>query len=106
MEWPLDPEQGLFGPMQRVVIELKLLRGRMDNILPRALEQTAASADTAGAEEFHLVVFDRRPEVAWGEKGLVDWVRGMGDTPQEIRLVHGEKDGKRGLKGALDGALF
>ena len=68
IEWPLDPDQGLFGPTQRVVIELKLLRGRLETILPLALEQTAAYADTVGAEESHLVIFDRRPEVAWEEK--------------------------------------
>jgi metallo-beta-lactamase family protein len=31
------------------------------------------------------------------QKGLVDWVKGMGEKPVEIRLVHGEEDGKRGL---------
>ena len=68
IEWPLDPEQGLFGPMQRVVIELKLQRGRLETILSEALEQTAGYADTAGAKEAHLVVFDRRHTVSWEEK--------------------------------------
>lgn len=35
------------------------------------------------------------------QKGLVDWVKGMGDTPGEIRLVHGEEEGKKGLARAL-----
>jgi metallo-beta-lactamase family protein len=30
-------------------------------------------------------------------QGLVEWVRGMGDRPKEIRLVHGEEGAKRGL---------
>ena len=68
IEWPLDSEQGLFGPMQRVVIELKLRRGSLESILPQALEQTAGYADAAGAKEAHLVVFDRRPGISWEEK--------------------------------------
>lgn len=31
------------------------------------------------------------------QQGLVAWVRGMGEMPQEIRLVHGEEGAKRAL---------
>jgi metallo-beta-lactamase family protein len=36
------------------------------------------------------------------QQGLVAWVRGMGEMPKEIRLVHGEESAKRGLSDALD----
>ena len=66
IEWPTDPEQGLYGPIQRVVIELKLLRkGTVDALLPEALKQTADYADRVGADEAHIVVFDRREGVDW-----------------------------------------
>jgi metallo-beta-lactamase family protein len=31
------------------------------------------------------------------QKGLVEWVKEMGEMPGEVRLVHGEKEGKEGL---------
>jgi metallo-beta-lactamase family protein len=31
------------------------------------------------------------------QKGLVEWVKGMGEMPGEVRLVHGEADGKEKL---------
>ncbi len=65
VEWPLDPAQGYFGPVQRVVIELKLLRRSLEATLAEALPQTADYADRCGAEEAHLIVFDRRPETSW-----------------------------------------
>ena len=68
LSWPIDPDKGLWGPMQKIVIELKLQRGKLETMLPNALEQTAGYADTVGAEEAHLVIFDRRPDVSWDEK--------------------------------------
>ncbi len=65
VEWPLDPAQGYFGPVQRVVIELKLLRRSLEATMAEALPQTADYADRCGAEEAHLIVFDRRPETSW-----------------------------------------
>ncbi len=32
------------------------------------------------------------------QPGLLDWVRAMGETPADVRLVHGEVWGKRGLR--------
>jgi hypothetical protein len=66
LEWPMDEAQGYLGPVQRVVIELKLWKkGSLDALIAEGLEQTADYADKAGAEEAYLVVFDRRPGVAW-----------------------------------------
>ncbi|TSE31883.1 hypothetical protein Ttaiw_01300 [Tepidimonas taiwanensis] len=55
--------------MQRVVIELKLYRkGSLDALIAEGLTQTADYADKAGADEAHLVIFDRRPGIAWEDK--------------------------------------
>jgi hypothetical protein len=35
------------------------------------LEQTWACADACGADEAHLVIFDRTPDKPWGEKVFV-----------------------------------
>jgi DNA polymerase III delta prime subunit len=70
LEWPLDEAQGFFGPVQRVVIELKLLHARrsLESTLAEGLEQTADYADTVGADETHLVIFHRDPEMIWEER--------------------------------------
>ncbi len=68
IEWPLDPEQGMYGPLQRVVIELKILRGGLDKVLKTGLEQTADYTRQVGADEAHLVIFDRKPGVSWNKK--------------------------------------
>ncbi|GAB6059147.1 AAA family ATPase [Desulfonatronum parangueonense] len=70
LEWPLDEAAGLFGPVQRVVIELKLLHARksLETTLAEGLEQTADYADRVGSEEAHLVIFHRDPEMSWEER--------------------------------------
>jgi len=69
IEWPIDEAQGFYGPMQRIVIELKLFKkGRAEAVLKDALPQTADYADRCGASEAHIVVFDRRPEVSWEDR--------------------------------------
>ncbi len=68
IEWPLDPEQGMYGPLQRVVIELKILRGSLDKVLQTGLPQTADYTRRVGADEAHLVIFDRKPGVSWNKK--------------------------------------
>ena len=47
--------------VQRAVIELKLLRGSLEATLQKGLAQTWEYADRCGAEQAHLVIFDRRP---------------------------------------------
>ncbi len=70
LEWPVDEAVGFFGPVQRVVIELKLLHaGRtLKSILPTGLKQTADYADKVGADEAHLVVFYRDLKMSWEER--------------------------------------
>jgi len=50
------------------VIELKLLRGSLEATLQEGLAQTWEYADRCGAEEAHLVIFDRRPGKSWEER--------------------------------------
>lgn len=68
IEWPTDPAQGMYGPLQRVVIELKMQRGALEPVLAQGLEQTADYVARVGADEAHLVIFNRTPEVPWDEK--------------------------------------
>lgn len=68
IEWPLDPKQGMYGPLQRVVIELKILRGSLDSVIEKGLEQTADYTRQVGADEAHLVIFNRDPDTAWDER--------------------------------------
>jgi hypothetical protein len=70
LEWPLDETQGFFGPVQRVVIELKLLHaGRtLKSLLPKSLARTADYADKTGAEEAHLVIFHRDAALSWEQR--------------------------------------
>ena len=83
IEWPLDPEQGMYGPLQRVVIELKILRGALEKTLATGLEQTAGYTRQVGADEAHLVLFDRDPDTPWDEK---IWQRSESIDGLDIRV--------------------
>ena len=54
--------------VQKVAIELKLLRKSLEQTVAAGLEQTWAYMDRCAASEGHLVVFDRSPEKPWQEK--------------------------------------
>jgi len=66
--WPRGGSWEPDKPVQRVVIELKILRGTMERTVTEGLEQTAGYMDRCRADEGHLVIFDRRPKVAWSKK--------------------------------------
>ena len=68
IEWPLDPEQGMYGPLQRVVIELKILRGGVETLIKNSLPQVVDYQQQVGAEEAHLVIFNRKKGVSWKKK--------------------------------------
>ncbi len=68
IEWPTDPVQGMYGPLQRIVIELKLLRGHLDTLIATGLEQTADYSSRVGADESHLIIFNRDPDILWDAK--------------------------------------
>jgi len=71
VKWPLDPEQGFLGPVQRVVIELKVRRRSLEATIEQGLAQTVEYVRRAGAAEAHLVVFDGREGVGWDDKVFV-----------------------------------
>ena len=70
IEWPIDEQQGFLGPVQRVVIELKLLKQSksLEAVEKEGLPQTADYAQQCGVDEAHLVIFDRRPTSPWEER--------------------------------------
>ena len=69
IEWPIDEAQGYFGPVQRIVLELKLWKkGSLEAVLKDGLPQTVDYARQCGADEAHLIVFDRRPDSPWDER--------------------------------------
>ena len=53
--------------MQRIVIECKILRERLETTLEKGLPQTAGYMDRCDADAGHLVIFDRS-EKPWKEK--------------------------------------
>ena len=60
--WPQD------GRERRWVVECKLRRGDLERTIAEGLEQTRAYLDRCGAEEGHLIVFDRSTDRSWQEK--------------------------------------
>jgi len=60
--WPCEER------IQKVVVELKVLRKSLEKTVADGLEQTFEYMDRCGAVEGHLVVFDRRAERSWEEK--------------------------------------
>jgi hypothetical protein len=53
---------------QKVVIELKVLHKGVDETMMKGLEQTAEYMDKSGADEGHLIIFDKRAGVKWIDK--------------------------------------
>ena len=64
---PLTDHYG--GPVQRVVLELKIKRGSLDTVIEEGLKQTADYMDLAGSvDEGHLIIFDRTQKKTWDER--------------------------------------
>ena len=69
IEWPVDEEKGYFGEVQRIILELKLWKkGSLDSVLQIGIPQTVDYAQNIGANEAHLIIFDRRPNSPWDER--------------------------------------
>jgi hypothetical protein len=73
--WPLKPAPPdkpswtrWQGPVQKVVIELKILYKNLENTISEGLKQTREYMERCGTSDGHLVVFDRRPDIAWNKK--------------------------------------
>ena len=60
--WP----QG--GRERRFVVECKVRRGELERTVAVGVRQTRAYVDRCGAEEGHLIVFDRTPDRSWADK--------------------------------------
>ncbi|MGQ0709820.1 MAG: AAA-like domain-containing protein [Rhodoferax sp.] len=67
LQWPLS-DAGFTGPLQQVVLELKIQHKGRAATLAAGLEQTARYADQCGADSAHLLIFDRDPSVDWDSK--------------------------------------
>ena len=64
---PLTDHYG--GPVQRIVLELKIKRGALDAVIEKGLQQTAEYMDTVGSvDEGHLIIFDRDGQKSWDER--------------------------------------
>ena len=64
---PLTDHYG--GPIQRVVMELKILRRSLDYTIEKGLQQTADYIDRCGSvDEGHLIIFDRSQTRTWEER--------------------------------------
>lgn len=60
---------GYGGPVQRVVLELKIKRGNLDTVIEKGLQQTWEYMDSVGSvDEGHLIIFDRTQEKSWEER--------------------------------------
>lgn len=83
LEWPIDEVQGYLGPVQRVVMECKLVypRRTLESTIADGIIQTAEYAERCGAAEAHLLIFDRRPDKTWEER---IWQRQIKEGRREI----------------------
>ena len=60
---------GYGGPVQRIVLELKIKRDSLDKTISDGLRQTWEYTDTVGSvDEGHLIIFDRSGEKSWEER--------------------------------------
>ena len=66
--WPRGAGNAQPHGGQRVVIECKVLRRSLKESLAVGLSQTRAYMDRAGADEGHLVIFDRTAARTWDER--------------------------------------
>ena len=64
---PLTNHYG--GPVQRIVLELKIKRGALDKVIEEGLRQTAEYMDLVGSvDQGHFIIFDRSQEKTWDER--------------------------------------
>lgn len=56
--------------MQRIVLELKILRANIDVTIEKGMEQTIGYMDRCGGtiNEGHFILFDRSSTRSWDEK--------------------------------------
>ena len=60
---------GYGGPVQRIVLELKILRGDIGKTIEKGLVQTSDYMDLVGnVSEGHFILFDRKGDKTWEER--------------------------------------
>ena len=60
---------GYGGPVQRIVLELKIKRYSLERTIDEGLRQTAEYMDAAGSvDEGHFIIFDRSKDRSWDER--------------------------------------
>ena len=57
-----------YSVTQEVVIELKIQHESLESTLEEGLKQVAMYYDKCGAEEAHLLIFNRKMDIKWEEK--------------------------------------
>ena len=70
VQWPLAADQGFHGPVQRAVIDLKILYKSLEATIEEGLAQTADYMDRSDTSEGYLVIFDRTPDTPWEKRSL------------------------------------
>lgn len=61
--------EGYGGPVQRIVLELKIKRYSLERTIDEGLQQTSAYMDAVGSvDEGHFIIFDRSKEKSWDER--------------------------------------
>lgn len=61
--------EGYGGPVQRIVLELKIKRYSLEKTIQDGLEQTYAYMDQVGSvDEAHFILFDRTKDKTWEER--------------------------------------
>lgn len=65
------------GGVQRIVIEIKMVRRKVETTLSEALPQVRDYMDKTGTKEGHLVLFHRDPELSWETKVFQRTVDGI-----------------------------
>jgi hypothetical protein len=67
--WPIESQiANRKSQIQRAVVEIKLLYKSLEQTIADGLRQTWEYADRCGADEAHLVIFDRTPGKPWEER--------------------------------------
>ena len=61
--------EGYGGPVQRIVLELKIKRGALEKVINEGLIQTVEYMDCVGSvDEGHFIIFDRSKTKTWEER--------------------------------------
>ena len=68
LQWPLNPQLGFLGPVQKIVVELKILHRSLENTIADGLMQVYEYCQRCGGQQAHLMIFHRDPNLAWDDR--------------------------------------